>query len=202
MAPTVVDMSANPIDFTTLIARARAGERAAFDALIDCTARDVTSFVAARVSAIGLIDEIVQDAFRNLANLENPESFAAWVKGIARHRLLRLMQERRRRADDLALDAVIADLQVAPSAEEPGESDLTERIARLQRCLARLDPRARQLVASHWADEVPINRLAQRYKRTVDSLSSALSRLRQQLRRCVANREVANGKWANGEVAS
>lgn len=194
--PTLVDMSPSSIDFTSLIARARAGERAAFDALIDHTARDVTSFVAARIRSIGLIDEIVQDAyvdaFRDLASLDQPESFPSWVKGIARHRLLRHIHERQRRADDLALDAVIAELQVAPPAEEPVESEVSERIARLQRCLARLDPRARQLVASHWAEGIPVNRLAQRYKRTVDSISSALSRLRQQLRQCVTAREVAS----------
>jgi RNA polymerase sigma-70 factor (ECF subfamily) len=107
---------------TDLIERARAGERAAADELFRRHARRVGAVVCARVGWRGPLEDMVQETFtrawRELARLEQPTQFPAWLRGIA---LRACADWHRRRGRDPAGTADVAELELPARAPESDE---------------------------------------------------------------------------------
>lgn len=104
-----IGIVADDADDATLVARARAGEEVAFEALYRRYARPVAAVVADRLNTPEDRAEAVQDAFthafRHLDQLRDPERFKSWLYSIARNAATRRGRE------------------VARVAAEPGEID-------------------------------------------------------------------------------
>lgn len=181
-----------PPEIDALAARARAGDHAAFDALVVAVADDLRIFLAARCPSLSLVEEVLQAAlvaaFESLPSYRSGGTFLPWLKGIARHLLLK---ELRQRARHLALegDALEAAL-VAGSVEllGPDDDDPGRQRADLEDCLGRLTPRARALLERHHVHGLPLARLARQFKQTTFAIASALKRIRQSVRACVESR--------------
>jgi RNA polymerase sigma-70 factor (ECF subfamily) len=88
----------NP-DEPKLAERARAGDREAFAALVDCYLPRVRRFLYRLNGARGNPDDMVQETFlvatRSLGNLREPAHFGTWLFGIA----FRVQRSRARRGD-------------------------------------------------------------------------------------------------------
>lgn len=167
-------------DQDALVAAVRAGRSEAFRPLFDATYQELRLFVAARADAVEMTDEVVQAtyvaAFSGIARFETGGCFIAWLKGIARN-LLRRERERRGRLQPMA------DAAVAPTGEVPAPPD--DLGLRLDRCLERLSPAARQLVALRYRERVAVQDIAQRLGRTPSSVSVSLHRIRESLADCL-----------------
>ncbi len=179
-------MHADPAAIDAWVIRAQGGERAAFDAVVEALHLEVAAFAALRVADRDLADEVVQSAFveayLHLADYRPEGTFAAWVKGIARHRALRLLRERARTRD--RIDAALAESALA--AAEPEAEPW--RLPRLRYCLDRLAPEARRLVDARYVEARPLEDLARASGRSYAALANALSRIRASLRACVERR--------------
>jgi RNA polymerase sigma-70 factor (ECF subfamily) len=173
-----------------VVARVQAGDRDAYRLLVEDLEREVRGFVAAHASSLELVDEVVQSAFveayRNLAAYERRGTFAAWVKGFARNLLKRELAQRARlvSTDQETLAGLVSAAALDDLAEERVADARRDELARIERCLAALSPRARLMVQRRFVEQVPINRIAQQFKQTRAAIANALTRIRSGLRQC------------------
>jgi RNA polymerase sigma-70 factor (ECF subfamily) len=178
-------MDAEALD--ALVRRAQGGDKAGFRELYVALERDVRLFISARVHDPELVDEILQASFvacyEHLREYEPRGTFVSWLKGIARHRLLRELEARRqaRPAGAEDLDAILdrCALERAERLPEDAGED------RLQECLKRLQETSRRLVSARYGDGLSISRISSLFERTENWVYVTLHRARSFLRACV-----------------
>lgn len=173
-------------DLDSLVGAALGGDDRAFRALFDATYREVRLFVGARAPSLELMDEVVQAAyviaFESLGRYRPNGNLLGWLKGIARNRLLQEL-DRRKRLEPIES---VAD----HSGAEVADVDLG---GRLNDCLGRLTPTARELIDLRYHQHIPVQDIAQRLGRTASSVSVSLHRLRNALATCLGPEVVGHG---------
>jgi RNA polymerase sigma-70 factor (ECF subfamily) len=175
-------------DIERLVAAWKAGERAAFDELVLRLHARLRVHIAAFCDSRELVEEVLQQtfvtAFQRIASFTARGTFVAWLKAIARNHLVDHWRERRR-------DAQLSDDLPARTLAEVGLADLEaeavalERARRLAGCLDKLPARSRRLIERRHLEQRPLNELARQFQQSMASLSVALHRIRQALRRCI-----------------
>jgi RNA polymerase sigma-70 factor (ECF subfamily) len=137
-------------DVTELVARARAGDRRAFDALLLRYRPRIFALALHITGNASEADDITQDAFvrayRHLARFEGRSHFFTWLYRIAIHRAWNARRDSaRRRGTPLDDDRVLAAIQV--DADDPEEAAvLRERYAELVTAFDELSPTLRTTV--------------------------------------------------------
>lgn len=174
------------------VARARRGDRAAFDRLVAAHAPAVCAIAAAVLggAADSLGEEVAQETFvcawRQLGTLEDPDRFGAWVRGIARLRALDALRHRlgRREVADAAVLGAVPD-----PAPDPGERlDADQREAALWRALDALDPDDREVLVLYYREGRAIREVARLLELPEPTARKRLSRARDRLRDGVEDR--------------
>lgn len=129
--------------------------------------------------------EVFLVAVDKAADFQPGTDFLAWLRTIARYRVLRRLEEGRRRSGRLSAQAVEA------LAAEPGWDDderwEAERRA-LRACVAEVAPRARQILLWRYIDGLTPATIAARWRRSVNAVSVSLSKTRRFLRDCLQRR--------------
>ncbi len=159
------------------------GDRAAFTALVEATCGEIQAFVAARAAHLSMVDEVVQAtyvaAFESIATYRPGSSVEAWLKGIARHRLLEELRRCRRGQAGLAAAAVVAVAE--PDGDPDGHRD------RLAACLERLPAAWRRIIADRYWQDQPVQDIADRLGTSPGTVSQTLYRARQALLGCLGH---------------
>jgi RNA polymerase sigma-70 factor, ECF subfamily len=128
----------------SLVARVRAGDPAAFDALVHAYMRQAFQLayrvVGHREDAEDLVQEAFLAAYQYLDSYDASRPFGPWLMRIVLNRGANLRRSRARRETEPETDAV----SPAPSALD--ESDRAEAREQLQRALATLSDRQRMIV--------------------------------------------------------
>lgn len=170
----------------SLLLAARAGDRAAFDEVVRSTCHELRLFIAARVWDPDTADELVQatyvQAYGALPRYQDQGRGIGWLKGIARHLLLRERERRSRLQGGDVLDAVLAQAAVDQPLVEEGPAPVA---ARLTACLEQLSPRIRTLLISHHVEGRPLAILARQFRQRAGTLAMVLLRGRAALRACL-----------------
>lgn len=185
MNPGPDDLAPEACDALAL--RAQAGDREAFSALVVALYPQLTGFLAFHAPSADLADEVAQAtlvmAFERIADYQPRGTFAGWLKGIARNLLLRELSRRAHQRG--AVESMLAADALAAVEQEPDGAPDEDLLARLRACIGRLPPRARLIAQRRFAEDVPLNQLAQQFKRTRASMAKVIHLLRGQLRACV-----------------
>ncbi|MBP8298694.1 MAG: sigma-70 family RNA polymerase sigma factor [Burkholderiales bacterium] len=180
-------------DDTTLVARCRRGEAAAWEALV----RRYQRLVYAIVRRAGLDEHAAADVFQtvfarlveHLPRIADPRRLQAWNVTTARREVILALRRGQRtvsmtRADDDGDDT--AEFDVADEALLPEEAlDELQQLDGLRRALDRLDQRCRELLQLLFRDEddkVPYEEVAQRLGVSVGSIGPTRSRCLGKLR--------------------
>jgi RNA polymerase sigma-70 factor (ECF subfamily) len=127
---------------SVLVVRCQAGDRAAFEELVELYQPRLHYFLARMVgdehAADDLLQEVWFDVYRGVARLADPGAFPAWLYQIARHRALGELRKRRQPVS--SLDGV--DL-----AEEEEDDDFSaEDAERVHAALGMLVPEHREVL--------------------------------------------------------
>jgi len=129
---------------TSLVARVRAGDADAFDALVHTYMRQAFQLayrvVGHREDAEDLVQEAFLAAYQYLDSYDASRPFGPWLMRIVLNRGANLRRSRARRETEPETDAV----SPAPSALD--ESERAEAREQLQRALATLSDRQRMIV--------------------------------------------------------
>jgi len=174
-----------------LVARARAGDAGAFEALVRRYQDAVYAFVRSRVEDGPAAEDVAQDAFigahRNLGTLEDPRRFAGWLFGIARMKVLLHRRGERRRPDrareELDPDRVVAPRAAGDAAALGGEPDAETLLCRL---LDGLSDEARAVLLLRFRDGLAYGEIAARLGMPIGTVGTILHRARAAV---AANRE-------------
>jgi RNA polymerase sigma-70 factor, ECF subfamily len=108
-------------------------------------------------------------------------NFLAWARKIAFHQIL--THRRQRKRDHLCLDEEALEALGHAVSELAEES--SPRAEALRECLQRLPGEHRQLVTLRYYEELEIDQIAERVRRTEAAVYRALSRVRMTLMECV-----------------
>ncbi len=148
----------------------------------------VRAYVASLLPHWEGVDEVMQEAsvvmWRKFDQFDPDRpgsSFLSWACMIARYEAL--MYRRRRATDRLVFSEDVFDLLAAEAVEVLEDQPL--RREALRKCLAKLDPRQRELVEAVYTDGLSIKDAARMAGRTPTGLYKALARIRESLLRCI-----------------
>jgi len=177
------------------IRHARQGDMAAFEEIVRRFERPVRAWVAAHCPPGGDSDEVAQKtfiaAFARLDEFEDGTSFPAWLFTIARYQLMTETTRLRRLADYHTRYAPdLLDRELERRAADPS-SRMTARLVHLLTCLEALGEPARRFVDWRYADQIPLQEMAERTGRSIAAVKKQLWILRQKLQECVEQKLAA-----------
>jgi RNA polymerase sigma-70 factor, ECF subfamily len=139
-----------PLD---IVRRAQAGEREAFDVLVERHALEIYRLAMAIVGPVDARD-ITQDAFiqawAKLPGLRNPEAFAPWLRRICVNTARNWLRAQGRRGQPASLDADPALGDTMRDARPDFRRDVETR-SLLQPAFERLSPDQRAVLALHYS---------------------------------------------------
>jgi RNA polymerase sigma-70 factor (ECF subfamily) len=164
------------------------GRTEAFSRIVRDYALPLRGYLASQVHHLEDVDDLAQEVFlaalESLPTFRRGDDFGAWLRGIARNKLLVFFrsQSRRSRALQLFRDKVTA--LVGDDLDRAAASDRAELIERLLRCVARLPERLRRVVRAGLDGDKPAE-LAAALSTTVGVIYNLHHRANQLLRECL-----------------
>jgi len=190
----VEDSGIPAADERTLVARARAGDREAFDRIVlGYQARlrgHVARYVSSSQDTYDIVQEVFLEAYRQLSKVDPEKPFGPWLWSICRHRLSDFFRRRYHRGhaiESLGLvDEALARLAAEPDPEEEDRSG--SRLTALEGCVERLEDRHRRLLVLRYHHGLSLKDLAEKLQRSSAGLAMLLMRLRAKLEDCVRKR--------------
>jgi RNA polymerase sigma-70 factor (ECF subfamily) len=164
------------------------GRTEAFGRLVRDFALPLRSYLASQVHRLDDVDDLAQDVFlaalESLPTFRRGDEFGAWLRGIARNKLLLYFRGQSRRSHALQRfrDQVAA--LIADDLERAAASDRAELIELLLRCIAKLPERLRRVVRAGLDGDKPAE-VARALSTTVGVIYNLHYRANQLLRECV-----------------
>ena len=175
-----------------LVEKAKAGDRAAFDELIERSRSRLESYVGSRIggdlSKRVDIHDIVQEAslraFSSLGDLEfrGGDAFVSWLCGIARH-VIWETASRFRRDRPVPLDFELETEDASPSQAMRRD----ERFDRLQQALDSLQPEYREVILLVRIEGLAVKDVATKMNRTPHAVSNLLLRATRKLKEMIGD---------------
>jgi RNA polymerase sigma-70 factor (ECF subfamily) len=166
------------------IGRARKGDVAAFEALVEARVGPMTRTAMAILGredeALDAVQDALVIAWRELASIRDPAAFDAWLARILVNRCMRgLRRVVPRRGREIPVD------QVAATADEPASLDARVTGAggrdALERAFERLTVDERTILVLHHLDGRPLTEIAAVLKVPVETAESRLFASRRSL---------------------
>jgi len=178
----------SPIDLNSILDEIERGHREAFRWIVREWSLSIRGYLASQLHHMDAVDDLAQEvfitAFRSLATFRRTEDFGAWLRGIARHKVLAYFRGSARRENALerfreeVVECVQADL-------EAGEGEVkSEAIERLLGCIGKLPDKLRHVVHAGLEENKPAA-LAEELSTSIGAIYQLHYRANQLLRQCL-----------------
>jgi RNA polymerase sigma-70 factor (ECF subfamily) len=142
----------------------------------------ILSIVRNRESAEDIFQDVALIAFDKCATFETGTDFGAWVREIARRRIMKARETAAvRKVVALEPEAIDA---IAAAHERAGPEAWQDREKALENCLGKLPERQQQIVRWRYRDLLGFDLIAKKLQSTVNSVQVTLTKVRKALRRC------------------
>jgi RNA polymerase sigma-70 factor (ECF subfamily) len=165
-------LAAVPVDGPDLLSRAKAGDQAAFAALIRRHQNMVFSvalhMLRSRPAAEDMAQEVFLELYRSLHRLESEAHVVSWLRRVASHRCIDEIRRRNHR-QEYATDTL----------PEAGHSPQTREVFvadRLQAMVAELPENARMVVVLRYQEEMEPTEIAAALGMPINTVKSHLRR--------------------------
>jgi RNA polymerase sigma-70 factor (ECF subfamily) len=151
------------------------------------------AFVRSCITADGDADDIIQDAFavawRRIDDYDTALPFNAWLRGIAKKRILaffRAAGSERHGVRLLPPEAVAAIADEHERLARPARGEVyRDCFGALEECMQTLSHEDRQIVESAYRERDTCRTIAERLGRTIEAIKKRLQRARSELRDCI-----------------
>lgn len=167
-----------------LVLAARDGDETAFRELHALWRADVQRLALGRIERREFADEIVQDAWidiaRGLPRLEDPACFPRWALRIVERRCADWIRRRQRERQRATVAAEETDLLASAAAPMPAE--LPDEIVRLRAAVAQLPPAERELLQLYYELGRSVAEIAEILRVPAGTVKSRLFALRESLK--------------------
>ncbi|WP_111640513.1 RNA polymerase sigma factor [Marinimicrobium alkaliphilum] len=180
-------MTPRDTELVNLIARCAIRDQAALGALFERLGGYLNAIAYRILQSDELCEEVLQDAFVQIwqnAHRYRPDQAAplTWITSILRYRAL----DRRDKEQRLQRHLSSAEVD-PPSTEAPLEQQVErhQTRARIEHCLAALNPRTRDCIRLAYLEGYTREELAQRLDTTLNTVKSWLRRGGRALRQCL-----------------
>jgi RNA polymerase sigma-70 factor (ECF subfamily) len=181
-------MNPDPHDTATLLDRIEQGESDLFLNVVRRYELPLRSYLAGQLYNTSEVDDLAQDvfvaAYRDLGSFRRGEDFGAWLRGIARHRLLAHFRSQHRRATATQRFQEEVARIAEQELESCAERNASGRIERLLHCISRL-PEKFRLIVHAGLDGMRPAALADDLRTTVPAIYQLHYRANQLLRECM-----------------
>ena len=155
--------------------------------------RSLSLYVHSLVPRDAAAEDILQQTkmllWKHFDDFQLGTNFLAWARKTAFHQIL--THRRHKKREHLPLDEVSLEALGAAVSELAG--DVSAKQEALRFCVAKLPKEHRQLVQLRYYEDLEIEQVAERVRRTVGAVYRALSRVRMTLLECVERHEAAEG---------
>lgn len=141
----------------------------------------ILMLVPNKADANDIFQETSMVMWDKFGEFEEESNFAAWGRKIAYNKILnfRVTSKRSR----VCFNARLMDVIYSKTADVLDEID--PRLTALRRCMKRLNENDRKLIKMHYEDSISIKKIAQTLDRSVHGLYKVMSRIYNQLSKCV-----------------
>ena len=183
--PDAAGESQSVTEEAALVARAKAGDREAFNQLVRVTHSDAYA-LALRLTgntedARDVVQETYLRAYRSIDRFRGDARFSTWLyRIVANCSATHLSRRQRHRHDELASDHDLIDTR--PEHDPVLQGDLAELRASLDAAIADLPPRLRAVVVLRDVYDLPHEAIAKELGISVTAAKVRLHRARQRLR--------------------
>jgi RNA polymerase sigma-70 factor (ECF subfamily) len=165
------------------------GNSGAFMQVVQMHGLMLRSYIGAQVFNASDVDDLAQEcfiaAYHALPQYRRGEDFGAWLRGIARNKILMHFRSMQRRANAVEkFRADVAEL-IDPELAVQAAHDTHESIAALLRCIGKLPEKMRRVVHAG-LDGIRAATIAQMLDTTTGAVYQLHYRANQLLRDCVA----------------
>src|SRR5262245_47263214 len=164
------------------------GRTESFGGIVRAYALPLRSYLASQIHHLEDVDDLAQEVFlaalESLPTFRRGDDFGAWLRGIARNKLLVFFRSQSRRSKALQEFRDKVEALVGDDLERVAASDWAETIERLLLCIARLPERLRRVVRAGLDGDKPAE-LAAALSTTVGVIYNLHHRANQLLRECL-----------------
>jgi RNA polymerase sigma-70 factor, ECF subfamily len=180
---------ADPGSLVSLVERAQAGDRVAFERLVerrlDRAYRTARAILGNEADARDATQEAFLHAWRQRARLRDPARFDAWLGRILVNSCRELLRGRRRRAvREIAAGDLLDPLDAVP-ARDPPPDERTASLDTLERAFERLAAAERAILVLHHLEHQPLTEIAATLDVPVGTVKSRLHAARHSLERAL-----------------
>jgi RNA polymerase sigma-70 factor (ECF subfamily) len=175
-------------DINVLLDEVVHGRTESFGRVVREYALPLRSYLASQVHHLDDVDDLAQEVFlaalESLPKFRRGDDFGAWLRGIARNKLLVYYRSTARRTQAMQRFSEEVARVVADDLERASAADRSELIERLLRCIAQLPDRLRKVVRAGLSGNKPAE-LAAELGTTVGVIYNLHYRANQLLRECL-----------------
>ncbi len=172
------------------------GQKDAFLAVVRVYGPSLRTFLGTQLFHLDELDDMAQEvfiaAYHSLPNFKRTEDFGAWLRGIARHKLLNYYQRTARRRQTLELFRKDASVIVESDLEEAAARTTETHLQVLLGCINKLPDRMRKVVRG-WLDGEKAAALVDELKLSLANIYQIQHRASQALRECL-KKELAHAE--------
>ncbi len=176
---------------SALVGQAQKGSREAFAQIVRLHQAPLRAFLSKYVQQDDVVDDLAQDtflaAYRSLADYRSDAPLRTWLLGIARHRVLRYLDDlrRRRAGPETGLQAAL-DTWLGRTLEAGGGHE--EEVRALEGCLDSLPPTSARMIRSFYFHGRTAAEVGLETGKSEGAVWVTLMRIRQALRKCIGLR--------------
>jgi len=167
----------------------------AFLAIVHAYGPSLRTFLSSQMFHLDDVDDVAQEtliaAYRSLNTFRRDQDFGAWLRGIARNKLLRYFEQTSRRSTHITTFRQQAAALLDREFEQAADQTQSEQLQAMLTCIARLPERMRHIVRS-LLDGGKSASLAEELGTSTGAIYQLQYRALGILRECI-NREVAHG---------
>ncbi len=142
----------SPAQLHEALEAARRSRPEGFLAIVRAYGPSLRAFLGSQMFHLDDVDDVAQETFiaahRSLHTFRRDQDFGAWLRGIARNKLLRYFEQSKRRATQLETFRREASGLLEGELEQAAAGTRTEQFQAMLDCIAKLPDRLRHVVRS------------------------------------------------------